>query len=103
MDFVYSLVVDFAYLLGFVGKFSFFGMMEIVAVSVCDILEYMVPKYLVDSNHYHQMISNLRYKVNVVYSYFVEKMGNFHCNPVEGVDYLGNLLNWLMYLEDSNK
>ena len=29
-------------------------------------------------------------------------MGNFHYNPVEGVDFLGNLLNWSMYLEDSN-
>ena len=29
-------------------------------------------------------------------------MGNFHYNPVEGVDYLGNLLNWSVYLEDSN-
>ena len=29
-------------------------------------------------------------------------MGNFHYNPVEGVDYLENLLNWSMYLEDSN-
>ena len=61
----------------------------------------MVQKYLVDSNH-HQMISNLCYKVFVVYSYFVEKMGIFHYNPVEGVDYLENLLNWSMYLEDSN-
>ena len=62
----------------------------------------MVQNYLVDTNLYHQMISNLCYKVFVVYSHFVEKMDNFHYNPVEGVDYLGNLLNWLMYLEDSN-
>ena len=48
------------------------------------------------------MISNLCYKVFVVYSYFVEKMGNFHYDPVEGVNYLENLLNLLMYLEDSN-
>ena len=41
--------------------------------------------------------------VYVVYFYFVKKMGNFHYNPVEGVDYLENLLNWLMCLEDSNK
>ena len=54
------------------------------------------------SNHHHQMISYLCYKVSVVYSYFVEKLDNFHYNPVEGVDYLGNLLNWLMYLGDSN-
>ena len=38
----------------------------------------------------------------VVDSYFVERMGYFQFNPVEGVDYLGNLLNWSMYLEDSN-
>ena len=64
----------------------------------------MVQKYLVDSNHHHQMISNLFYKVSifVFYSYFVEKMGNFHYNPVESVDYLKNLLNWSMYLKDSN-
>ena len=48
------------------------------------------------------MISNLCYKVFVVYSYFVEKMGNFHYNPVEGVGYPEKLLNWSMYLGDSN-
>ena len=29
-------------------------------------------------------------------------MGNFHYYPVERVGYLKNLLNWSMYLEDSN-
>ena len=29
-------------------------------------------------------------------------MDSFHYNPVEGVDYLENLLNWSMYLGDSN-
>ena len=77
-------------------------MVEILAVFVCDIFEYKVQKNLVDSNHHHQMISNLCYKVFVVYSYFVEKMGNFHYDPVECVDYLENVLNLLMYLEDSN-
>ena len=77
-------------------------MVETVAVSVCDILGHMVQKHLVDSNHHHQMISNLCYKVFVVYSYFVKKMDNFHYNPVEGVHYLENLLNWSMYLGDSN-
>ena len=38
MGFVYALVVDSAYLLDFVGKFSYFRMVEIVAVSVCNIL-----------------------------------------------------------------
>ena len=73
-----------------------------VAIFVCNILVYMVQKCLVDDNYHHQMIGNLFNKVFVVYSYFVEKMGNFHYDPVEGVDYLGNLLNWSMYLEDSN-
>ena len=48
------------------------------------------------------MINSLSYKVFVVYSFFGEKMGNFQYNPVEGVDYLENLLNLSMYLEDSN-
>ena len=48
------------------------------------------------------MIGNLCYKVFVVYFCFVEKMGNFHYNPVEGVDYLESLLNWSMYLGDFN-
>ena len=39
--------------------------------------------------------------VYVVYIFF-EKMVNFHYNPVEGVDYLENLLNLPMYLGDSN-
>ena len=77
-------------------------MVEIDAVFVCDILVYMVQKCLADNNHHHQMISSLCYKLFVVYSYFAEKMGNFHYNPVEGVDFLRNLLNWSMYLEDSN-
>ena len=38
MGFVYAFDVGFVYLLGFVGKFSYFGMVEIVAVFVCDIL-----------------------------------------------------------------
>ena len=102
MGFVYALVVDFAYLLDFVGKSSYFGMVEMVAIFLCDILVFVGQKCLVDDNHDHQRIGNLCNKVFVVYSYFVEKMGNFHYDPVEGVDYLGNLLNWLMYLEDSN-
>ena len=38
MGFVYAFVVDFVHLFGFVDKFSYFEMVEIVAVSVCDIL-----------------------------------------------------------------
>ena len=86
----------------FVDTFSYFGMVEIVAVFVCDILVYMVQKHLVDNNHHRQMINNLCIKVFVVYSYFVGKMGNFHCDLVEGVNCFENLLNWLMYLGDSN-
>ena len=75
MGFVYALVVDSAYLLDFVGKSSYFGMVEMVAVFVCNILVYMVQKCLVDDNHHHQMIGSLCNKVFVVYSYFVEKNG----------------------------
>ena len=77
-------------------------MVEIVAVFVCNIILYMVQKFLVDDNHHHQVINKLCNKVFVVYFYFVEKMGNFHYNHVEGVDFPGNLLNWSMYLEDFN-
>ena len=38
MGFVYAFVVDFVYLLDFVGKFSYFGRDEIVAVFMCDTL-----------------------------------------------------------------
>ena len=68
MSFVYALVVDSAYLLDFVGKFSYFGMAEIVAVFLCDILVYMVQKRLVDDNNHRQMIGILCNKVFVVYS-----------------------------------
>ena len=77
-------------------------MVEIVAVTVCDILQYMLQKSLVDDNHRHQMINSLCYIVYAVYFCSVEKMGNFHYNPVEGSDYLENLPNWSMYLGDSN-
>ena len=77
-------------------------MVEIVVVIVCDILVYMVQKYLVDNNHHHLMKNNSCNKVIVVYSYFVGKMGNFNCDLVEGLNYFENLQNWLMYLGDSN-
>ena len=38
MGFVYAFVVDFVQLLGFVGKFLYFEMVEVVVVFVCDIL-----------------------------------------------------------------
>ena len=56
-------------------------MIEVVAVFVCDIPVYMVQKYLVENNHYHQMIDNLYNKV-FFFFYFVEKMDNFHYDPV---------------------
>ena len=59
MGFVYAFVVNFVYLLDFMGKFLYFEMVEIVAVSVCDILLYMVQKYLVGDNHLHRMINSL--------------------------------------------
>ena len=93
MGFVNSLVVDSAYLLDFVGKLSYFGIVEIV---------YMVQKCLVDDNHHHQMISNLCIRCLLFILISLKKMGNFHYNIVEDVDFLGNLLNWSMYLEDSN-
>ena len=38
MDFVYAFVVDVVNLLCFVGKFSYFEMVEVVVVFVCNIL-----------------------------------------------------------------
>ena len=61
----------------------------------------MVEKYLVDSNHHHLMIISWDdNRVSVVYFYFVEKMGNFHSEPVRDVDSHGNLLSLMMYLEN---
>ena len=88
LSFVYALVVDVAYLLDFVGKSLYFVMVGIVEVFVIDIPVYMVQKCLVDDNHHRQMISNLCKKVFAFYSYFVEKMSNFHYYPVEGGDFL---------------
>ena len=99
---VYALVVDSVYLFDFVGKLSYFGMAEIVVVFVCDILVYTVQKYRFENSHHHLMINSLNNRVFVAYFYFVGKMGNFHCDLVEGVNYFENLLNWLVYLGDSN-
>ena len=79
------MVVDSAYLLDFVSKSSYFGMVEIVAVFVCNILVYMVQKRLVVNNH-HRVISNPYDEVLVFFFYFVERMGNFHYDPVEDVN-----------------
>ena len=82
MDFAFVLVVDFVYLLDLEKKF--YDMYQVFALLVRDILEYTVQKYLVVNNH-HQMISS-PYDVLAFYFYFVEKMGNFHYDPVEDVN-----------------
>ena len=79
MDFAFVLVVDFVFLLDFKKKFYY--MYKVFVLLVRDILGYTVQKYLVVNNR-HQMISNPYDEVLAFYFYFVEKMGNFHCNPV---------------------
>ena len=83
MDLAYVLVVNFVYLLGLEKKLYY--MYEVVAILVCDIPAYMVQKYLVVNNH-HQMINNPYDEVFAFYFYFVERMGNFHYDPVEDVN-----------------
>ena len=83
MDLAYVLVVDFVYLLDLEKKFYY--MYEVVAILVSDILGYMVQKCLVVNNH-HQMISIPYDEVLAFYFYFVERMGNFHYDPVEDVN-----------------
>ena len=102
MGFVYVIVGDFVYQLGFVGKSLHFETFEVIEVFVCNILVYMVQNILVENNHHHQLTNSFYDSVFVVYFYFVEKVGNFRYDPVEDVDNLGKLLSWLMYLEDSN-
>ena len=70
-------VVDAEYLAGFQEKFFY---IEYVVVFVFDTLVCMVQKYLV--NDHHRMIHNPYGEISVVDFYFVEKMGNFHYNPV---------------------
>ena len=95
------MVGSFVYQLGFVGKSLQFEMLEFVEVFVCDILVYMVQKYLVDNNRHHRMINSLYNRVFVVYFYFVEKLDSFRYDPVRDVDGLGSLLSLLMYLGNS--
>ena len=83
MDLAYVLVVDFVYLLGLEKKFYY--MYEVVAILVCDVLGYMVQKCLVVINP-HQMINNPYDEVLAFHLYFVERMGNFHYDPVEDVN-----------------
>ena len=88
MDFVAELVVDVVYLS--VVEKKFYDLYVVSVLLVHDILEYMVQICLVVRNH-HLRINNPFNKMSVFYFYFVEKMGNFHCDPVE--DLFGNLLN----------
>ena len=64
---------------------KFYYMYKVFALLVRDILEYTVQNYLVVNNH-HQMISNPYDEVLAFCYYFVEKMGNFHYDPVEDVN-----------------
>ena len=102
LGFLYVIVGDFVHQLGFVCRSLHFEMFEVVEVFVCNIFVYMVQKDLVENNNHHQMINSLYDRVFVVYFYFVEKMGNLRYDPVKDVDNLGNLLSWLMDLEDFN-
>ena len=79
---MFVLVVDFVYLSGVEKKF--YDMYVVSVFLVHDILGYMVQIYLVVNNH-HQRISNPFNEVLVFYFYSVERMGNFHYNPVEDV------------------
>ena len=83
MGFAFVLVVDFVYLLGVEKKL--YDMYVVSALFVHDILECMVQIYLVVNNH-HQRIDNPFDEVLVFYFYSVERMGNFHYNPVEDVN-----------------
>ena len=70
-------VVGFENLVGFQEKFFY---TEGVVVFVYDIFVDMVQKCLV--NDHHRMIHNSYGEVFVVDFYSVEKIGNFHYNPV---------------------
>ena len=83
MDLAYGLVVDFVYPLDLEKKFYY--MYEVVAILVCNILGYMVQKCLVVHN-YRQMISIPYNEVLAFYFFFVERVGNFHYDPVEDVN-----------------
>ena len=83
MGFAFVLVVGFVYLSGVEKKF--YDMYMVSALLVRDILGNMVQIYLVVNNH-HQRIDNPFDEVLVSYFYSVERMGNFHYDPVEDVN-----------------
>ena len=60
-------------------------MYTVSALLVHDILEYMVQIYLVVNNH-RQRINNPFDEMLAFYFYSVERMGNFHYDPVEDVN-----------------
>ena len=64
---------------------NFYDVYMVSAFLVRDILGYMVQIYLVVNDH-HQRIGNPFDEVLVFYFYSLERMGNFHYNPVEDVD-----------------
>ena len=81
------MVANFVYQLGFVDKSLHFGMLDFVEVFVCNVLVYMVQKYLVENNHHHRMLS-LCNRAIVVYFYFVEKKSSFRYDPVEFTEFV---------------
>ena len=84
------------------GDILYFEINDFVEVFVYDFLSCMVQKNLVDNNRHRLMINSLMCDmVFVVYSYFVGKMKNFHCDLEKDVDSHENLLNVLMSLEIS--
>ena len=70
-------VVVLGNLVGFQGKLFYIGY---VVVFVFGTLVGMVQKYQV--NDHHRMIHNPYSGFFVACFYFVEKRGNFHCNPM---------------------
>ena len=96
---MFVLVVDFVYLS--VVEKKFYDMYVVFVFLVHDILGYMVQIYLVANNH-HLRISNPIDEMHVSYFHFVERMGNFHYDPVEDVNLFENLLNWLVPLNYPN-
>ena len=71
------------YLLGVEKKF--YDLYVVSVFFVHDIFDCMVQIYLVVNNH-HQRIDNPFDEVLVFYFYSVERMGNFHYDPVENVN-----------------
>ena len=82
MNLAFVVVVGFENLVGFQEKFSY---IEVVVVFAYDTLVCMAQNYLVVNNH-RQMIDNPYDEVFAFYICFVEKMDNFHYDPMEDSD-----------------